>query len=255
MSLRGDILTYCMKGKIIYQPFVIPSIVGGVFLVVGLWILGVNISNRGDNTIAVTGSASQSIKADQATWRIDVRRNAYTSGTAVAYTQVAKDGDVVNAYFKSQNLASSTVIESVISTDENYNQDQNAPKSYNVHETVTVQTTDVDAIDGLSRQLGPLTAKVSADTLLSPQAPEYYVSTLPQLRVSLVGQAVQDAKARAVQIAKSGGSSVGALKSASSGVVQVLAPNSTNVEDYGSYDTSTIQKQVMVTARAVFYVK
>ena len=86
-------------------------------------------------------------------------------------------------------------------------------------------------------------------------SPEYYVSTLPQLRVSLVGQAVKDAKARAVEMANSGDSSVGALKSAASGVVQVLAPNSTSVEDYGSYDTSTIQKQVMVTARAVFYVK
>jgi hypothetical protein len=73
--------------------------------------------------------------------------------------------------------------------------------------------------------------------------------------VSLVGQAIADAKARAVQIAKAGGSSVGALKSASSGVVQVLAPSSTNVEDYGSYDTSTIEKEVMVTARATFYVK
>ena len=233
----------------------IPSIVTGVFLLAGLWILGVNISNHGDSTIAVTGSASKSIKADQATWHIDVRRTAYASGTALAYAQVAKDGGIVTSYFTSQNLASSTVTESVISTDENYNQDQNSPKSYNVRETVTVQTTDVDAIDTLSRQLGALTAKVASDTLLAPQQPEYYVSTLPQLRISLVGEAIKDAKARAVEIAKSGGTSVGALKSASSGVVQVLAPNSTNVEDYGSYDTSTIQKQVMVTARAVFYVK
>ena len=96
-----------MKEKIIYQPFVIPSIVTGVFLLAGLWILGVNISNHGDSTIAVTGSASKSIKADQATWHIDVRRTAYASGTALAYAQVAKDGGIVTSYFTSQNLASS----------------------------------------------------------------------------------------------------------------------------------------------------
>ena len=191
----------------------------------------------------------------RSTWRIEVRRTAFTNNTTVNYLQVAKDAAIVANYFKSQNLASSTVTESVISTDENYNQDQNAPKTYNIHEAIIVQTADVDAIDKLSRELGILTSKVSVDTLVSPMQPEYYVSSLPQLRVSLVGQAVKDAKARAIEIAKSGGSSVGALKSASSGVVQVLAPNSTSVEDYGSYDTSTIQKQVMVTARAVFYVK
>ena len=243
------------KKNIANLPLLFPSLVVSLALFFGLWILGTYISNRGDSTIAVTGSATQSIKADQSTWRIEVRRTAFSSATAVAYAQVAKDAVIVANYFISQQLASSIVTESVISTDENYSQDQNAPKTYSVHESVVIQTTDVDVIDKLSRELGTLTSKVSADTLISPAQPEYYVSSLPQLRVSLVGQAVQDAKARAVEIARSGGSSVGALKSASSGVVQVLAPNSTSVEDYGSYDTSTIQKQVMVTARAVFYVK
>ncbi len=241
--------------KSINWSIVIPALSLSLALFFGLWVLGMYISNRGDSTIAVTGSALQNIKADQATWRIDVRRTAYASGTSVTYSQVSKDAKIVADYFTSQKMASSTVTESVISTDENYSQDQNTPKTYNVHEFITVQTVDVDSIDKLSRELGSLTSKVSVGTLISPMAPEYYVSLLPELRVSLVGQAVKDAKDRAVEIAKSGGSSVGALKSASSGVVQVLAPNSTSVEDYGSYDTSTIQKQVMVTARAVFYVK
>ena len=97
--------------------------------------------------------------------------------------------------------------------------------------------------------------KIAPDTRLSPQQPEYYISKLPALRVSLLGRAIADARARASEIAKSGSTAVGALKSASSGVVQVMAPNSTNVEDYGSYDTSTIQKQVMVSARVTFYTK
>ena len=149
-----------MKEKNIAQwQFLVPSLAVAAALFFGLWILGVNISNRGDNTIAVTGSAVQNIKADQATWHIDVRRTAYTSDTAVTYAQVAKDAMVVAEYFTAQNLASSTVTESVISTDENYSQDQNAPKTYTVHESVIVQTTDVDAIDKLSRELGGVIIK------------------------------------------------------------------------------------------------
>jgi hypothetical protein len=245
-----------MNERFLDRPFVLPALVLGIALLGGLWILGVGIANRGsDSTIAVTGSASQDVKADEATWRIDVKRTAYVNGTGTAYAQIVRDGDAVQKYFNAQNLASSTILASVISTDENYKQDQNAPTTYNVHETITIQTSDVEKIDQLSRSLGDVSSKVSSGTLVSPQQPEYYVSSLPQLRISLIGKAIQDAKARAVEIAKSGGSSVGALKSASSGVVQVLAPNSTNVDDYGSYDTSTIQKQVMVTAHASFYVR
>ena len=119
------------------------------------------------------------------------------------------------------------------------------------------------AVDEIVRWATPVSAfqRTALDDLLadganlSPEQPQYYISTLPQLRVSLLGAAIKDAKARASAIAQSGGSSVGALETASSGVVQVLAPNSTNVEDYGQYDTSSIDKQVTVTVRANFYVQ
>jgi len=236
--------------------FIIPTVIASVALIIGLWILGISIANRGsDSTIAVTGSASVNIKADTATWDINVQRTAGVGYTADAYTQVAKDGSVVKSYLESQNLASSSVSESVISTDQNYQQDQNAPVTYNVHETITIQTTSVDDIDALSRKLDAISSKVSPGTILMPQAPQYYVSSLPDLRVKLAGKAVEDAKARAIEIAKSGVSSVGALKGASAGVLQVLSPNSTKVDDYGSYDTATIQKHVRVTAHATVYVR
>ncbi len=225
----------------------------GVALILGLWLVGSGIANRGQgNTISTTGSASADVTADTAKWTVDVRRTAYEGGTQAAYAQVASDAKVVQKYFTALGLASSSVVASVIYTDQNYTSDQNAPTTYNVHETVTLTTSDVQKIDELSHNIGDLSGKVGGGTLISPQAPEYYVSTLPKLRVSLLGQAVTDAKARAEQIAKSGGASVGKLQNAASGVVQVLAPNSTNIEDYGSYDTSTIQKQVMITAHATF---
>jgi hypothetical protein len=78
---------------------------------------------------------------------------------------------------------------------------------------------------------------------------------LPELRVSLLGEALKDARARATEIAKSANTKVGALKSAASGVVQVSAPNSIDVSDYGNYDTSSMDKDVMVTVRATFLVQ
>jgi uncharacterized protein len=90
---------------------------------------------------------------------------------------------------------------------------------------------------------------------VSAMPPQYNVSTLPQIRVRLIGKAVEDARARATEIAKSSHSTVGALKAASSGVVQVLAPGSIAVDDYGAYDTGSVDKEVMVTVRTTFLVQ
>jgi hypothetical protein len=136
--------------------------------------------------------------------------------------------------------------------DQIYSSDSNAPRSYTVHEDITMQSKEPEKVDALSKDVGKLLAK---DVLVSAQAPQYYISNLPELRVSLIGKAVQDAKARATEIAKATGQKVGALESASGGVVQVMAPNSVDVSDYGSYDTSTMEKQVMVTTHATFYLK
>ena len=53
-------------------------------------------------------------------------------------------------------------------------------------------------------------------------------------------------------MAEATGKSVGSLKSAASGVVQVLPANSLEVSDYGTYDTSKVNKNVMVTVKASF---
>jgi hypothetical protein len=84
---------------------------------------------------------------------------------------------------------------------------------------------------------------------------EYSYTKLPELRVSLLSDAVKDAKARAAKLAESSGKKVDVLKSASVGVVQVLPVNSVDVSDYGTYDTSKIDKDVMVTVKAAFTLK
>lgn len=237
------------------RPLVWPSLLLSSALLFGLVFVGWGIANRGNsNTITATGSASQEVRADKAKWSVDVRRTVLESSIPAAYAQVARDAKVVENFFASKKLTDANITLSTVYTDQNYS-GQNGPTMYNVHQLITVQTTDAETIEALSHNLSDINASVGAGTVVSAQPPEYYVSTLPELRVSLIGKAIEDAKARATQIAKSGGSSVGALQSASSGVVQVLAPNSTNVEDYGSYDTSTIQKQVMVTTRAMFFVE
>ncbi len=202
--------------------------------------------------MSVTGSAKVDIKADLAKWTVSVYRSAYQDGLQDAYASVANDASGVKVYFKQQGIPEASTTQTTVTADQDWSASQNGPARYNVHEEITIESSDVDKVQALAQNVGVFFARGYS---VSPRQPEYYVSTLPDLRVQLLGQAIADAKARAAEIAKSGDSSVGKLMSASSGVVQVLAPNSTSVEDYGSYDTSTIQKEVSVTARANFNVR
>jgi hypothetical protein len=204
------------------------------------------------NVLSVTGSATATTTADSATWTLTVTRSATEGQLPTVQGTVASDVQQVVNFFSNAGIPASDIQVTPLSVDRDYSRDQNAPTTYNVHEDVTVQSKDPSLIDKLSKNTGSLLAK---GILVSAQQPQYFISDLPQLRVALIGKAVTDAKARATEIAKSTGQEVGALQSASSGVVQVMSPNSIEISDYGSYDTSTIQKVVMVTARATFLVK
>lgn len=209
-------------------------------------------ARQSDDTISVTGSAKKAIKADTAKWTIEVYRTAMQEGLSAGYAAVGRDAAAVEQYFIEAGVPAESITQTTATADQDWSYSNNGgPVRYRVHQEITISSSNVDMVQGLA-QSGAL---VSRGLSVSPRQPEYYVSTLPQLRVELLGAAIADAKARAAEIAKSGGTSVGKLTSASSGVVQVMAPNSINVEDYGSYDTSSIEKEVSVTARATFVVR
>jgi hypothetical protein len=121
-----------------------------------------------------------------------------------------------------------------------------------VSQSVSVKSNDIALIEKASGNVSQLAVQ---GVRVTPQNPEYLISNLADLRVSLIGKAVVDAQKRATEVTKAIGQSVGRLKSASSGVVQVMQPDSTDVSDYGQYDTSTKEKDVFVSVRAVFFVK
>jgi len=205
-----------------------------------------------DNTLAVTGSSTQNVKADAAKWTVTVSRTSSQDGIPSTEARVSNDAQIVVTFFSAAGIAADKITVSPVFADQNYSSDTNAPLTYNVHEDVSIASDNPELVQTLSKQVSTLSAK---GVFVSPQAPEYYVTTLPQIRVALIGSAVTDARARAMQIASSTGQRVGALQSASGGVIQVMAPNSVDVSSDGSYDTSTIDKQVMETVHAVFFLK
>jgi hypothetical protein len=225
-------------------------LLGGSFLVAVIISMGVLFRIRASNdVVSVTGSAKMEVTSDQAKWTTQVTRTVYESDLKSGYSQIASDAQKARAYLLAQGITEDELTVTPVSMFEVYQQDSAAPKRYTLSQTFTVQSTDVEKLTRASNNLSPI---INQGVIFSSLSLEYYYSKLPEARIQLLSQAIDDAKARAAELAKNSGSKVGSLKSATSGVVQVQSRNSTDVSDYGSYDTSQIEKQITVTVKATF---
>ena len=224
---------------------IVVAIIGGI-------IIG---SVRGaGNTLTSTGSAKMSVVSDSAKLSGSVLAYASEFDLASGYAKIDRDTARVKEFLVKAGVAEEEITISPVILNEqyNYNNNESAPKRYELRATVTIDSKDVAKVTQIGNDIDGLAA---LGVLFQTYGAQYFYSGLAEARVALLGDAVKDAKARAKEIAKASGGRVGKLKTATSGVVQVLPPNSIDVSDYGSYDTSTVDKEVSVTVRATFVIR
>lgn len=205
-----------------------------------------------DNTLTVTGSTSKAVTSDHVKWVGTITRNVKISTLKQGYSEMATDLTNVQAFLRSKNIPAEQVVVSPVFMDQNWDQKQGEERSYTLRQTIEINSPDVNGITQVANNTNEL---IDKGVIFATQSLEYTYTKLPEERVAMLGDAVKDAKARASSLAESSGKTVGQLKSASSGVVQVMSANSLDVSDYGSYDTSKIEKNIMVTVKASFTLK
>jgi uncharacterized protein len=219
----------------------------------GLVKVGAGFAARTDNGITVTGSAKTTATADNVVWTLNVALSSALVADAVK--KVGSDVEAVTAYLTKGGISKDSMILGSVSTyaNEEWQNGNNTGRilSYRASRDITVRTSDVQLVYKLSQGIGSL---LQTGVNVNNYGPQYYISTLPDLRPQLLEEAMLDAKTRAVAITKAVGGSVGAVQSVKSGVFQVTTPDSTMVSDGGAYDTSTIEKTVTSTVSVTFAV-
>jgi len=226
----------------------------GIIIGAGIWGYAFYSVRSFDNTLSATGSAKTQITSDTVKWTLNISRKTIEPELKQGYQALDQDLQAAVAFLKENSVTDEEIETSQVFVNEvyKYNQNDYGPREYNLQQTITVQSSKVKEIDTLAKNINGL---VNKGVFVSSNYLEFYISQLPELRVSLLADAIKDAKARVEQIAQSNGQAVGSLKAATSGVTQVLAPNSIDISDYGQYNTQSIEKEVMITVRATFFLK
>jgi hypothetical protein len=216
----------------------------GLVVAAGLVARSLERIKLAGDKITVKGYAEEKVVSDAGTWRatVTVRAADLQSG----YRALEADTARVKALLASAAGESAAVSVSPVATRPQHEIGPGGAQTgrvtgYELDRNFEFSSGDVALIARVAAQASTL---ISEGVNVNSWPPQYFYSDLNAVKVRLIGAATRDAQLRAGQFAAGSGVTVGPLRSASQGVFQITRPNSTETADYGSYDTSTVEKVV-----------
>jgi uncharacterized protein len=206
----------------------------------------------GPKVITVTGSAKKPITSDLIVWRgrVSVNHPDLVQG----YDALKLATEKTTAYLRAQGVADRDVKLSAVWTRKNYARDDkgNATDrvtSYDLIETVEVTSTDVARVSDVARTV---TGLIKEGVMLESEAPQYLYTKLADLKIEMLAEATKDATARAEQIAGNSGATLGSIRDARMGVMQINPAHAGGVSDSGNNDTTSLEKEITAVVSARF---
>lgn len=210
------------------------------------------------HTIVVTGLGETEFVSDLIVWRgwIVADSKSITEG----YAMLEESKNKVEEFIASKGVEAEDIVFMFVNNFKNTEavyQDGNYVgqrfTGYTLRQQFTVESTNVEAVENISREISALLAQ---GVQIESSQPDYYYTKLNDLKLELIEQSTADAKARATKIANEAGTKLKKLKSARMGVFQITGAN-TNEEFAagGSFNTSSKNKKAQVTMRLEYKIK
>jgi hypothetical protein len=209
-----------------------------------------DVKKRRD-TITVTASAREPIRADLARWRIAVR--AQRGDPAGAARLLRREVVAVRAFFRAGGLGTDEVNEPPVAVGEVTRRigPRRFVQEFRLTQRFEVTTRDIAKLEGVAGRVGELLEQGLPLTVGSIT----YVSTqLTEARIKALRSATENARERAEALVEGLGGDLGAVRSAQLGVYQIVPRNSTQISDYGINDTTTRDKDVISVVTVTFAV-
>ena len=234
--------------------YIIPVsiLAGSIVLSVIIFSMVWKSAKNADQTITVTGSAKKSIVSDFGIQRGTLQ--ASSGDRKTAYQIVQQQMPIVLKYLADKGFAKDQIEVFSINGYPIFEVAANGVQTQRVlgyvyNQRFEVKSNDVKKIKELSLSLSSLVEK-GLD--ISVDAPEYLYTKLDDLKIAVQAAASKNAMDRAAKIAEATGRSLGTLRNARMGVIQITSLNSNVISDYGMNDATSIEKEITAVVSASF---
>jgi uncharacterized protein len=240
------------------------GLIAGLFLACGLCFSSMIVTKtwthiKETQIIEVTGSVRKNVRSDLAIFEFTLQTEDKTiSG---AYSKLKTDIAKLDTFIKEHGNYKYTVLGHLVkdivpkankddaSLDDNKIQQR---VGYQLSQAIRITS---DNIDGVIDFHDKVTSLLDEGLIIIDNGIRFQYTKISELKRTLLGQATDDARLRAEQIASLGGRKLGLLRSAKAGVFQINALNETETSSQGNNDTTSVEKTVMVTVSAQFLLK
>lgn len=232
------------------------AIIAASFLLGNAFKDAKRLDNISRITLKVKGYAEKDIESDFGKWtgQFGVRN----SNLQAAYIELNIQREIVLQHLVDLGLQEDQIDFSTVFKNNIFRQKENGYGetneiiAYYVYQNVSFESNDLELIESISKKSIDVIRK---GVNFSSYNPDYYYTKLDDLKLEMLKKATSNAKERADILAESSGNSVDALISASQGVFQIVQRNSTNVSDYGIYDTKSREKTIKLVVTAEYSIK
>ncbi len=225
----------------------------GLSFVIGMLLIGIFLvqSKQQQKSLRIVGYASKQFVSDMVKWNLTVQKTSEVEALSSSYKKLAADVNDFKAYLVKNGIPEKEINIQPITSNPMYD-NYGHITSYNLNQNVFIISNQLDTIEKLS-----LNPEFFAEKglLLQMSNLSYLYTKLPEMKKQLLSEATSDALERAKEVSSSAKVRLGKMREAKAGVFQITEPYSTDVSDYGIYNTSTRNKSISVTISAVFGLK
>jgi hypothetical protein len=201
-----------------------------------------------DRHVVVRGLAEREVKADLAVWPI--RFVVTGDELAAAQAQIKAAEAEVRRFLEAGGLpAAAVAVAGFEVTDALANIYRTGPVAsrFVITQTITARSAEVDRVAALAQRVGELAAAGVA--LAAESAPAYVFTKLNDVKPGMIAEATRAARTAAEQFARDAGSRVGAIRTASQGLFQILPRD----EVPGLPEERQVQKRLRMVSTIEYY--
>ena len=206
------------------------------------------VAMRTASTIKVKGTASVDIESDQAAWQGFVTARGATLPEAYSRLNAGTQRlqkFIGDAGFEPAEITVDSVETRMANARDTKGNELSRIESYTLTQPLSVHSAKVAKVKALAERVTEL---IKEGYEVRSGSPQFLLANPDGVKRDLLAEATRNAFERANTLATGSGSSVGALQSASQGVIKITARGQVDNGEYGrDYDTSSIPK----TMRAV----
>lgn len=215
------------------------------FAAAGLFVANAITDFRaGDRSVTVKGLVERNVRADAVQWTI----NFVNSGNDLTpvYAKAQSDEAAVLAFLKAGGIEDAELSTNLRVADQQAKEygDANRAARYIVQNTITVDSSKVDAVAALYQKLGELVQK---NVVLADGNINYRFTALNAIKPEMLAEATKNARSAAAQFAADSAAGIGSIKRASQGVFTIVARG----QDYDN--GSAIDKTVRVVTTVEYF--